>query len=117
MRTFLILATLAACGGGSNTSTDAAIDMRPIELDCATYCAEIQANCTGAKAQYPTMDQCTKTCASFTVGTSTVTDTTGNTLGCRINYAVAASTMPEAHCPHAGPRRRSAHDGRILQRR
>ena len=102
MRTFLILVTLAGCGGGSNTSTDAAIDMMPLGLDCATYCAEIQTHCTGANAQYPTMDQCTKTCASFS-GTSKVTDTTGNTLGCRINYAVAASTMPATDCPYAGP--------------
>ena len=93
MRTFLILVTLAGCGGGNNTSIDAAIDMTPPTLDCPAYCATIQANCTGANAQYPNLDQCTKTCASFAVGTSTVTDTAGNTLGCRINYAVAASTM------------------------
>jgi len=49
------------------------------------------------------MDQCAKTCASFAVGTSKVTDMTGNTLGCRINLAVAASTMPAMHCPQAGP--------------
>jgi hypothetical protein len=84
-------------------SIDATIDMAPLALDCPTYCTEIQKNCTGPNAQYSTMDQCTKTCASFSVGTSTVTDTTGNTLGCRINYAAAASTMASTQCPHAGP--------------
>jgi hypothetical protein len=44
------------------------------------------------------------TCASFTVGTSTVNDMSGNTLGCRIYHAGAPSVMAAAtHCPHAGP--------------
>jgi hypothetical protein len=50
------------------------------------------------------MAHCTATCASFTVGTSQVTDTSGNTLGCRIYYARAPSMMEAAtHCAHAGP--------------
>jgi hypothetical protein len=98
---------LAACGGGNKSPLDAAIDTPidtpPPALDCSTYCDKIQMNCKDANAQYPNAEQCTKACASFTVGTSTVTDTAGNTLGCRINYAVAASTMPSTHCPQAGP--------------
>ncbi|HEX8106460.1 MAG TPA: hypothetical protein VF516_01980 [Kofleriaceae bacterium] len=105
------MVTLAGCGGGNKVSNDAAIDTAidtpidtvPPTLDCTAYCSEIQKSCAGANAQYPNLDQCTHTCASFVVGTSTVTDTAGNTLGCRINYAVAASTMPGTHCPHAGP--------------
>jgi hypothetical protein len=107
MRNFLLVMALAGCGGNHNTSIDAAtdtpIDMPPLALDCSAYCAEIQMTCTGPNVQYPNLDQCTKTCASFAVGTSTVADTAGNTLGCRIHYAVAASTMPATHCPHAGP--------------
>lgn len=103
MRNFLILVTLAGCSGGNKTSIDATIDTAPPTLDCPTYCAEIQTNCTGANAQYSNVDQCTATCTTFAVGTSKVTDTAGNTLGCRINYAVAASTMAATHCPHAGP--------------
>lgn len=106
MRLLPVMIALAGCGGGNNMSIDAAIDTpidMPPALDCPTYCAEIQRNCTGANAQYPNLDQCTHACASFTVGTSTVSDTAGNTLGCRINYAVAASTMAATHCPQAGP--------------
>lgn len=107
MRTFLIVVTLAGCGGGNKASIDAAvdtaIDTAPPALDCTGYCSEIQKNCTDANAQYANLDQCTHTCASFVVGTSTVNDTAGNTLGCRIHYAVAASTMPATHCPQAGP--------------
>ena len=93
---------LVSCGGDKKPAIDAPPDSPPT-LDCTTYCSEIQANCTGANAQYPNMDQCMATCASFAVGTSKVTDTSGNTLGCRINDAVAASTMAATQCPHAGP--------------
>jgi hypothetical protein len=48
-------------------------------------------------------EHCMKTCELFTIGTSTVNDMSGDTLGCRINYAVAAAAMPAMHCVHAGP--------------
>jgi hypothetical protein len=103
MRSFLMLITLAGCGGHDHQPIDAAPDSPPA-LDCTTYCGEIQANCTGANAQYPDM-ACLTTCASFAVGTSKVTDTSGNTLGCRIHYAVDASnaTAAAADCAYAGP--------------
>ena len=110
MQTLVVIA-LAGCGGGNkspvdasiDTPLDAPIDVPPPALNCAAYCDRIQMNCKDANAQYPDAEQCTKTCASFAVGTSTVTDTAGNTLGCRINEAVAAQTMPATHCPQAGP--------------
>jgi hypothetical protein len=107
MRTFLIAIILAGCGGGNKVSVDAAldtpIDMAPLALDCTAYCSEIQKHCADANAQYANLDQCTHTCASFVVGTSSVNDTAGNTLGCRINHAAAASTMAAVECPRAGP--------------
>jgi hypothetical protein len=108
-RTFLIVMTLAGCGD-KNPAIDAAVkidaapDAAPVSLDCPAYCTEIQANCTGANAQYPDMAHCMATCASFTVGTSKVTDTSGNTLGCRIYHGGDPSMMaPATHCIHAGP--------------
>lgn len=107
MRISLTMMILAGCGNGNKTSIDAAIDatidMAPPAVDCPTYCADIQRNCTGANAQYASMDHCSATCASFAVGASKVTDSAGNTLGCRINYAVAASMMAATQCPRAGP--------------
>jgi hypothetical protein len=102
MRTSFFIIALAGCGG-NKASLDAAIDTPPPALDCTAYCTAVQKNCADANAQYPNLDQCTHTCASFAVGTSTVNDTAGNTLGCRIHHAVAASTMPATNCPHAGP--------------
>jgi hypothetical protein len=108
MRAFLILAVLAGCSGGDDGPVDAAPDAEPdaavVVLDCPSYCTEVQTNCTAANAQYPDMAHCMATCGSFTVGTSQVTDTSGNTLGCRIYHGGApAKTAPATHCPHAGP--------------
>jgi hypothetical protein len=104
MRTFLIIIALAGCGGDKKPAVDAAPDVAVVALDCPAYCTEIQTNCTEANAQYPDMAHCAATCASFAVGTSTVTDTSGNTLGCRIYHGGAPSmTAAATHCVHAGP--------------
>jgi hypothetical protein len=49
------------------------------------------------------MDQCLATCDTFSIGTSKVTDMTGNTLGCRIYHSGASKADPAGHCAHAGP--------------
>ena len=56
---------------------------------CATYCADIMANCTGTNQQYINLASCTRSCPGFPVGTSA--DTSGNTLGCRAYHATAAA--------------------------
>jgi hypothetical protein len=104
MRTFLIMITtiLVGCGGDDQPAIDAAPDSAT--LDCPSYCTEIQANCTDANAQYPDMAHCMATCASFTVGNSTIADMSGNTLGCRIYYAGTPSmTAATTNCVRAGP--------------
>ena len=113
MRTFFIMIVLAGCGGKNNVSIDAAIDASidaaidalPM-LNCSAYCTDIQKNCTGTNRQYPMeldMNHCNAVCESFTVGTSTVADTSGNTLGCRIHHADFPSTMAATDCAQAGP--------------
>jgi len=102
MQIFAVMIPLAGCGGGKQPAVDAAIDA--LALDCSTYCSQVQKNCTGPNLQYASTAECMGACASFTVGTSTVTDTSGNTLGCRIFHAGAPSVMTAAtSCPHAGP--------------
>jgi hypothetical protein len=112
MRTLFITLALVGfgCGDDGNaTPIDAPvvppIDAAPVvALDCPTFCAEVMTNCTGANAQYADMAHCIGSCAAFTVGTSKVTDTSGDTLGCRIYHAGAPAKMDAAlHCPHAGP--------------
>lgn len=79
-------------------------DAGPATITCATYCAEMTTNCTGANAQYDGMADCMAYCdaAGWAVGTSA--DTSGNTLACRIYHGgVPAAGDPGEHCDHAGP--------------
>jgi hypothetical protein len=100
LRIFVVALPLVGCGGDMKPTVDATA----VALDCPTYCTEIQENCTGGNSQYADTTECMTACASFTVGTSAVTDMSGNTLGCRIYHAGAPSVMAAGtHCPHAGP--------------
>jgi hypothetical protein len=109
MRTLFI--TLALVGFGCGSSNSKTPDAAPqidapaaVKQDCPTYCAEIQANCTGANAQYPSETQCEATCKSFALGTANDKGPNQNTLGCRIYHAGTPSmTAPGTHCAHAGP--------------
>jgi hypothetical protein len=106
MRTLLITLALVGfgCGGSNNNPADAPIDLPALALDCPSYCTEIQANCTGPNAQYPTQAQCQATCKSFALGTISDRGPNQNTLGCRLYHAgTPAMTTPGMHCPHAGP--------------
>jgi hypothetical protein len=70
-------------------------------LTCENYCTLIEANCTGANDQFASMQNCLDTCESYPRGM--LTDTMGNTLGCRIYHSMAAASDPGTHCGHAGP--------------
>jgi len=102
--------SLAGCGGGNDNKTDAAVQIDAVTPDCDSYCTVIQANCTGPNAQYAGVDSdaarqsCKQTCASFAAGAS-VDETSGNTLGCRLHYALDASNpaAAPADCAYAGP--------------
>jgi hypothetical protein len=114
MRTLVVMMALVSCNH-ENAAVDAAIpadavridakpDAPPVALDCPSYCTEIQANCKSANAQYSDAAHCSSACKSFVVGASQVTDSSGNTLGCRIYHAGTPSmTDPGTHCVHAGP--------------
>jgi len=61
-------------------------------------------NCTGTNAQYTSNDICMGVCAGFPAGA--ISDTSGDTLGCRIYHGGAAAgsaANATTHCPHAGP--------------
>ncbi len=86
----------------SGTATDAGTtDAGVAAATCATYCANIQANCTGANIQYNNADSCLGACAAFMQGAAGATS--GNNLECRAYHAKAAQALPATHCPHAGP--------------
>lgn len=85
--------------GGQDAAADAVAT-----LDCKSYCGSIGAACTGDNQQYLDEPTCEKMCAILPVGTAA--DKSGNTLGCRVYHAGAASAGAMAaatHCDHAGP--------------
>lgn len=113
MRWVMLGLVVCACGEDERLRTDAAVvdadadvdaapDASPLALDCPTYCDTVTAACTGSNAQYESAANCTATCMRIT-NVGALTDTTGNTLGCRIYHADLARTDPAAHCAHAGP--------------
>lgn len=93
----ILVLGLAACGDdGGGADIDAGADPT-----CAAYCTSVQANCSGAVAQYTSEATCLAACEAFPVGTAA--DMAGNTLGCRTYHAGAAAAGPDVHCVHAGP--------------
>jgi len=97
---------------GADAGTDGGGDTSPATVSCATYCDLVTQHCTGdippsggadaATKQYNTKEACLLECSKMPVGA--VTDTSGNTVGCRQYHAGAlAEQLPVVHCPHAGP--------------
>jgi hypothetical protein len=66
---------------------------------CATYCTKIASVCTGANQQYVDDNVCNLFCATWDVGKAT--DTTTNTLSCRMNQLLSEANLMV--CNRAGP--------------
>lgn len=103
-----LLASLAlviiACGNGTSAAPDAFVprDTGSSGPDCTSYCTASLANCASMEPQYSDMASCLGTCAAFTPGSAS--DTSGNTLGCRLYHTTAAASLPGMeHCLHGGP--------------
>lgn len=119
-RFFAVLITLsliAACGddsdsggasgtGGSVAGTGgstAGAGGSSTGVSCAAYCAlAVGKMCTGALQIYADAAACQAGCTMITTP-GAVTDTAGNTLGCRIYHLTVANmnaTNAMTHCPH-----------------
>jgi len=75
------------------------------EPSCQLYCDRVMANCADDNAQYASAQQCLDHCNTFAaweLGTS-IDETSGNTVSCRIYHATVAAGDPATHCSHAGP--------------
>jgi hypothetical protein len=114
--------TLAACGGGgggggngSGDGPDAGSPGSPDaapgpgepgggDAQCESYCSAIMTNCTGANAQYGSMDECVELCGAsgWSEGVAGADDE--NSLNCRFTHAgELAASDPDQHCASAGP--------------
>lgn len=94
---------VAHCGHGSPDGDS--ICVGPTPPSCAEYCTEVMLNCVDGNAQYATEQDCLDYCGTQAqMPAGDVTDTAGNTIGCRLYHADVAGTDDAAlHCPHAGP--------------
>src|SRR5262245_42399474 len=107
MRAIWISLLLIACGEADPTSLDASkgggsdSGRGGLTLDCDSYCNAINTACTATRKQYASVQNCLDACADLPLGA--LSDTSGNTLGCRVYHTTAAMTDPATHCVHAGP--------------
>lgn len=75
-------------------------------VNCAYYCQVIEQNCTGPdNTEYQgSLDLCLSMCSQLPADMGTIGDVSGNTLGCRINYAQKAGVSDATdNCRAAGP--------------
>ena len=93
-------------GDGDATTadtTDTGADTGPTPATCMDYCGLMSA-CNDDFPQYGVTGPCLEVCAHMDLGN--IGDQTGNTIGCRMNYAINASeggAEKEANCRRAGP--------------
>lgn len=91
----------SSAGASGNASGTGGVGAAAVS--CSTYCAlAVGKMCTGSLAIYPDTAACMTGCAMITTPGS-VTDTAGNTLGCRIYHLTVANssaTNAMMHCPH-----------------
>lgn len=74
----------------------------PCGSNCEGFCTLVLGSCTGANAQYGgDMNTCMAACSGFAVmPLYSTSQTSGNTLSCRLYHASVASEMPDTHCAH-----------------
>jgi hypothetical protein len=89
----------AGCAGGY--ACDTALAKCTNGPKCTDYCNTITANCTGSNQMYFSAQACVASCADLPKGA--VSDTAGNSVGCRGYHAGLAAGDPVTHCPHASP--------------
>lgn len=79
----------------------------PEPLSCNLLCATLEQNCKGVDAQYGSTAECLDTCSKYGKWPlGTLGDSGGNTVGCRLTYALQAGKNPSSAsglCGAAGP--------------
>src|SRR5262245_45899077 len=84
----------SSSGAGAGTGTGGGGGSEPLlGQDCSVYCQSMQAACVEDNAIYADEGQCVDVCENFPRGEPT--DTSGNTLGCRLYYVRFADDSPE----------------------
>ena len=103
---FILDGWLGGLDGSDKGPFTLELELLPSESPtCAAYCDAVQSACTDGNAQYASAADCLAYCETWgQLPAGDVSDTSGNTIGCRTYHAgVAATTDAALHCPHAGP--------------
>lgn len=64
-------------------------------------CGATQQRCTGANAQWDSIDQCIETLSQLPYGN--YDEAWGDNIVCRTIHIVLTQVRPDVHCPHVGP--------------
>lgn len=96
-----IAATATACG-------DITVAAGNVDLSCDAYCDEALAQCGssgGPNSFYADREECMAYCPDAAMATGAPADTSGNSLGCRINHLIQIKNGASAAtlCPAASP--------------
>ncbi len=88
--------------GGSSGAAGQSSDGTGGPTLCETYCETVKNNCKDDLEVYPNDKICLALCETMDPGSED--DTSGNTVYCRLNQAIAAKNTgePEDHCPVSG---------------
>ena len=72
--------------------------------NCEGFCTIVMDACTGANEAYASMAECMTACDAFDDTESyDISDTSGDTLACRLYHAQVGTVDPTTHCPHVQP--------------
>ncbi len=96
-----------ACNGVLGIQSASLAEVVPPGVNCAYYCQTITQNCSSETdteyQQDPSMQLCLNMCNNLALDQGTISDTSDNTLGCRVHYAQLAASDPTTNCRFAGP--------------
>jgi hypothetical protein len=91
----------AGAGGASGAAPgEGGANAGPLPL-CERYCAAVNDGCGGSHTQYLSLEGCLAICALLPAGMPG--DSSGNTVNCRLGYALKARSEPYTYCTWAGP--------------
>ncbi len=96
------------CGHGRYIPAETCLGPDDEDPTCSRYCDVVMTNCktdpdpeAPAPIVYESRDECMAACGALPLGNKS--DTTENTVGCRIYHSLNAAGVPANHCPHGGP--------------
>jgi hypothetical protein len=90
-----------AGGGNAGSDSSAGAGGAPADSLCERYCQAVTKGCVDTHAQYTDLAACLAMCPLYPEGTPG--DVSGNSINCRLDFALKAPGEPLTYCTWAGP--------------